>query len=176
MLYENYKELNISKSTVCIFNPFDLDVKSRRVQSALYKEILAALQEDPENLAKINAIIEDCIVPIINLLPYPIHYDDSVDLTGLLKSINVEMLCEGNSFIERIMNYITVLHRLCNFNIFVFHGLKKFLLSDDFKLLYEYMCYEKIYFLLVESDLSHTKIFEEKYWILDGDLCIIKPD
>lgn len=54
----------------------------------------------------------------------------------------------------------------------VFIGLKQYLTTDELKQLYEFVYYEKINLIIIESFHS-PHIHGEKCWLLDKDLCII---
>ena len=57
-------------------------------------------------------------------------------------------------------------------NNYVFVGLKQYLPISELERLYEYVFYEKINLIIIES-IYTPLINGEKGWIIDKDLCII---
>ena len=165
---------SITKELNCVFHPFDFSVNSKRVITKLYQE----LRENAE-----EQYLEDCLEVhrnIIQLLDrlalsvdYPVKYDFELDVSTLLKLYDVQMDCDGLSLLERMIDYVKIMHRLCHVTIFLWIGLKQYLDVEELKQFYEFVFYEKINLIIVEAFHS-PKIESEKCFLLDQDLCIIE--
>lgn len=146
------KEINISKKGVVVFNPYSISPNEKRVINKLYQELEEKardyIQED-------SALLESAIVTYLDKLiaevPYGISYDFVPGISALLKMYDVRIDECADSLLERIIEYIKALHRICGIQVFVFVGLKNYISSDDNKQLYEFVLYEKIDLILVES-------------------------
>ena len=168
------KGINISKKGVVVFNPYSISPNEKRVINKLYQELEEKardyIQED-------SALLESAIVTYLDKLieevPYGISYDFVPGISALLKMYDVRIDECADSLLERIIEYIKALHRICGIQVFVFVGLKNYISSDDNKQLYEFVSYEKIDLILVESK-QRALISSERYLIVDESLCTIE--
>ena len=96
------------------------------------------------------------------------------DVTNLLKIYDVRMNSLAENLLEKIVEYIKAVNRICNIRIFIFVGLKQYLTENELEQLYEFIFYEHVYLIILEP--MFTQILKgEKCCILDSDLCIIEP-
>lgn len=174
ILSEKEKILNISKEVEVIVNPFILDCNEKRVQQKLYQEIyeLAVGNYLPET-TDLNARIVSYLEKITLGVPYDITFDLEENIQGMMKTYGVRIEQQTTSLLEKIIDYLKILVRLCRIKIFVFVNLKLYLESEELKLLYDFVFYEKISLILIENQVLE-KIKCEKICILDQDKCIIK--
>lgn len=173
ILSENENRLKISKVMDCIFNPFSLNCNDRRVLNKLYQEIKE--QADSfyqEESAKLNVTINNYLEHLLMQMPFALKYDVNFDVIGLSKLYHVEIDCGGGSLLERIMDYLRVMAKICSVTSYVFVGLKQYLSEEDLDQLYKFVFYEKIHLLIIETS-QMPLLTVEKGWILDKDLCII---
>lgn len=173
ILSEKEKRLKISKEMDCIFNPFSLNCNDRRVLNQLYQEIKE--QADSfyqEESARLNVTINSFLEHLLVQMPFALKYDINFDIIGLSKLYHVEIDCGGESLLERIMDYLRVMSKICNVTSYVFVGLKQYLLEEELDQLYKFVFYEKIHLLIIETS-QMPLLSVEKGWILDKDLCII---
>ena len=105
-------------------------------------------------------------------MPFALKYDVIFDVIGLSKLYHVEIDCGGGSLLERIMDYLRVMAKICSVTSYVFVGLKQYLSEEDLNQLYKFVFYEKIHLLIIETS-QMPLLTVEKGWILDKDLCII---
>lgn len=167
------KELNISKRVCLIFDPFSLNCNERKIIAALHKQAEEDIIEfKSEEIATLNGKIVELLDDVSGDFPYGISFDLECDIAGLLKLYDLKVDMEGDSVTERIVNYITVTHRVLGIDIFAFVGLKQYLTPNQLREIYTFFQYEKINAIDFESHISQ-KTFFEKYWIIDNDFCII---
>lgn len=174
ILSEGEKIKKISKDMEVIFNPFGLDCNNRKVINKLYQELKEISEETLiQEYAEVNKNIIEYLEKIVQHVPYALEFDLDLDLNTLLKMYNVRISSLSEGLLENIIEYMRTMSRICNVRIFTFVGLKQYLTSDELEQLYEFVFYEKIYLISIES-IFIKRLEGEKCWILDKDLCIIE--
>lgn len=165
--------LNIPKSMKCIINPFSININEKSIITKLYQELKYLSDENfliESN--HLNSQIVQFIDQLTNSTSYPLIFNTDYNVTNLLKLYDVKLDTTGDSFLERIVEYLKVMNQICHINIFVFVGIKQYLSEEELQQLYEFIFYEKIYLILFES--KQYKILDnENIFIIDKDLCII---
>lgn len=174
ILSEGEKIKKISKDMEVIFNPFGLDCNNRKVINKLYQELKEISEETLiQEYTEVNKNIIEYLEKIVQHVPYALEFDLDLDLNTLLKMYNVRISSLSEGLLENIIEYMRTMSRICNVRIFTFVGLKQYLTSDELEQLYEFVFYEKIYLISIES-IFIKRLEGEKCWILDKDLCIIE--
>lgn len=176
-IYENEKEIKISKYCELITNPFSVNINDKKILSGLYNEIITASEEqcvkDIYSLYnQINLLIDN----MTSHVPYLTEYDNEIPLDMLLKTTNVRITSDYEDDISLFADYICLKNKICGTNIFFISNIKQFYSEDQLRLLYEKLLYEKIIIIILEGIASQPIQPFEKQWILDKDLCIIKPN
>lgn len=173
ILSEKDKILNIAKEVEIIINPFVLDCNEKRIQQRLYQEVYEqAVGNYLPETTDLNAKIISYLEKITLSVPYDIIFDLEENIQGMLKIYGVRIEQQTSSLLEKIIEYLKILVRMCRIKIFIFVNLKTFLDPEDLKKLYEFAFYEKMNIILIENQVTE-KINCEKVCILDQDMCII---
>lgn len=174
ILSEKDKIHNISKEVEIIINPFVLDCNEKRIQQKLYQEVYEqAIGKYLPETTELNAEIISYLEKITLSVPYDIIFDLEENIQGMLKIYGVRIEQQTFSLLEKIIDYLKILVRMCRIRIFIFVNLKIYLDPEDLKKLYEFAFYEKMYIILIENQVT-KKINCEKVCILDQDKCIIE--
>ena len=173
---DRVKEQNFVKSCDVIFNPFALELNSKKVLTKLYQE----LQEIADTVCQEKYIqVKSDLIAFMDELAdnssYALEFDLEFEISSLLKIFNMHLLNNAQGLLENIIEYIKAQSRICNIKNFFFINLKDYLNEKDIDMLYEFVRYEKVNLILTESHQSHVNL-QEKCWILDMDRCIIEPD
>src|SRR5699024_12578354 len=94
--------------------------------------------------------------------------------TTLLRSkvFNLEIQL-GDSFLEKILDYITIYRDIFKVNIFIFLNLKTYLTKEEYIEFYNYICQKKIFILNIETKQNKERYKWENTKIIDEDLCEI---
>lgn len=174
ILSDKEKQLKISKEMECIFNPFSLNCNDRKILNKLYQEIKEQLDSfQLEEAMVLNANINKFLDGLLMKIPYALKYNPDFDLAGLLKLYNLEVEGSGETVLERIVEYLRVMSKVCDVHNYFFVGLKQYLSEEELEKLYEFIFYEKINLILAEA-IQPSLLSVEKCWIIDKDLCIIE--
>jgi len=174
ILSDNEKVKSISKEVDCIFNPFSLKCNDKKILTKIYQEISKEAEFClQDKMAEVNSKIVEFVEQLISIVPYDICFEPDMDITGLLKLYNVAFEDSNGSLLEKIVEYIRIMSKLCGIKVFVFINLKQYLDENELMQLYEFCFYEKIYIINLEAYQDKIISSAEKYWIIDKDFCII---
>lgn len=173
VLSEKDKILPLSKTMEIIVNPFCIDPNERRIMQKLYQELCAETQE--AFFIKTGEL-HSCIVSYLEELsvsvPYHVTFDIEENVPNLFKAYNVRLETDGVSLLERLAEYLKLLHQLCKIQVIIFVNLKTYFSQDELEELYKFAFYEKLFLVLIENR-EKPKLKEEKVCIIDADGCII---
>lgn len=170
VLSEADKIYKLSKELEVIFNPFALSCNDKKIISRLYQQLNTFAEIDLyEKTSELNGTVINYMDMLTNIVPYPLQYHLDIDISALLKAYKVEVNVSANSLVEQVIEYIRIAHQICNINIFVFVNLKQYFSEEEILSLYEFLFYEKIYFLVIEG-MFLKKYLYERCLILYRDL------
>ena len=174
VLLDKDKKIKFSNKIEYISNIFDLNINNKKILNKLYSELNSISNEScllEKQLLNIKTI--EFLDKIINQTPYPLIYNADFNALDIFKLYDVKLDTISTSLLESIVEYLSVINRICNVNIFVFVGLKTLLNEQELFELYKFVSYEKIHLILIEA--FQNKLLEnEKYLIIDQDACIIE--
>lgn len=174
ILYDRGREKSISKDTICIINVFSLDYNDKKILNRIFQEIKIQAEETlQEEIAQTNSCMIDFIEKLIALEPYNLDFDYEMDIITLLKAFNVHLDENIDSLLEKVVNYVRLLHQVCHINVFFFVNLRQYFTQEELKQIYEMAFYEKVHIVCIES-VCLDMLNEEKCLIIDKDLCIIE--
>ena len=176
ILSQNNEQLKPEKVSTVIINPFSINYNEKRILTAVYKEFCDIANDIYfEKTAELNSKIISLLDSIEKSVDSPVIYDIELDFKNLLKVYNVRIDDQNDNFLDRIVSYIKLLHRICNIQLFIFLNLKSFFTEDQLIALYKETLYENVILLDIEGYDSNYHLTQENYVIIDKDLCIITP-
>lgn len=174
LLSENGKEVGFGKTVEVVFNPFQLDINNRKMVSALYKDLSEAAKDSMLiETAELNADFLRYFDGLIEIYPYPVTYDDQIEVSELFKAFKVRFDDSSDSLAEFVMNYFRMVSQVLGVRLFVFVGVKQYFSREELSFLYQSLFYEKIFLLDIESEQKDI-LKEEKTVTIDKDQCIIE--
>lgn len=174
ILSEESKELNIVKTIECVYNPFTIDFNNKKVINAIYKKLTSIANDELFiETTKLNSHIMQFLEKLTYYESCELEYNLDLDVSGLMKVFNVKVSEHSGVLVEKVVEYIKLMSRVCDIKVFVFLNFKQFLTSDELLRLYKECVYEKVNLLLIEN--ANTPLLEyEKKIIIDRDLCLIE--
>jgi CRISPR-associated protein Csn2 len=175
VLSKDYTPLTISKEMVLVINPLCLQWNDKRILKKLHNELneIAYGEEYLMDTMDIRMQIGGYISKITRESDYSLSFDMEINILSLFKAVEMRFNEDNTSFIENIIDYLSVYQKLINIKCFVFINLKSFLNEEDFKELYQFIEYEKIWLILMESSTREKFFPQEVIRIIDQDLCEI---
>jgi len=175
VLSEDFIPLDMQKHLEIIIDFFNLDINNKKVLTSIYNKIKKIAYDDENYLKTENFKTEafNYIETLINQTEYPLILDVQFDISGLLKLFDVKIEINSNTFLEKIIDYMSVLYEFLNRKCIVFVNLMSYLDISEIELLYKEIQYKKYNVLFIENSFR-TKIGEyENIYIIDEDMCEI---
>lgn len=163
------------KELELILNPFEVELNKTKNLTLLYQFIKNEYANEL-HYEKTSTLLQ-YVVSYLEMLfeesEYQLEYEQELDLVALLKAMNVRFDYECSSVLNCLIDYVKVMHGFFHKKIFVFVQLKNTLSTEEMEQFYQFLFYEKIEVLLLESSESKERLLCEKYRIIDEDLCVI---
>lgn len=172
-ILEKGKEVKINKSIEVIINPFDINCNNKKILSHIQQEVSDIILEEKQiELNRINSDILTVFDEVINKLPYDLEYNLTISPMDLLKTYNLSVGNNQESYLELLIEYSHLLVRACGVKVLISVGLRDYLSPDEIKAYYKEIGYDKLILVDVERSFD-KKISEENVLIIDKDQCII---
>lgn len=173
ILADKEKVFKFDKIAEVIFNPFYAECNNKKIMNHLYQEISNISKVKLcELVQNVNQTVVNYLDIVSNEVAYPIDYNPSPDIIGLLKAFEVTIQQELDSVPERIIQYVKLMHQICGVEIFIFYHLKDYLDEKEMEMFLQSIEYEKVNLVLLESSEKYLTEFEKRV-IIDKDCCII---
>ncbi len=165
--------VKFSKYAEFVTNPFSLDVNNKKVLSKLYSQFETELIENHfEKVNLLNSEIVRLLYQINEDSAIPLNFDLNLNLQSLFKMYSIQVDMQEICLLEKLENYIQIMHRVCGISIFFFLNLKEYLSLTELLELYRFVAYENLSIFILEG--IHTPCLDgESCSILDQDLCLI---
>lgn len=166
--------LDMSKRCDLLFSMKDLSLQNSRIQKKLITYLAEEIQMSEiydkmvENQAKLLQIAED----IKNLSEYPIYINEDYNMPDILKYLGIKLSETEGNFCEKLIDYMKISYDFLKIDIFFIVGCKGYLNEKDYKYLQEWIRYQQITLVLIESDENRLPSGVNKY-IIDNDKCVI---
>lgn len=171
---ENFEKIDYIKMTDVIFSPVELTYDKRDVQKKLIQNILVEI--DGSDLS--YKFIEICSNFLENLdkirmnSEYEIDFDENFEMRKLLQCFDIHLQEPEGNFVERFVEYISVMSKLVSKQIFILVGCSNYIKEKDYELLEKHVAYESIAVLQIEGKENTLRNAKNQY-IIDEDLCEI---
>ena len=171
---ENFEKIDYIKMTDVIFSPVELTYDKRDVQKKLIQSILVEI--DGSDLS--YKFIEICSNFLENLdkirmnSEYEIDFDENFEMRKLLQCFDIHLQEPEGNFVERFVEYISVMSKLVSKQIFILVGCSNYINEKDYELLEKHVAYESIAVLQIEGKENTLRNAKNQY-IIDEDLCEI---
>lgn len=173
ILSEGEKILSLEKNADIVWNPFAVDLNTKKILGRLYHELQGiSLEEQYEEIGKVNQTIVNYLDRLSMKVPYPISFDTELNVLDLYKMYGVRLETGAESLLEKLTEYLKIVSSLCRTSLVVFVNLKNYLNEIQLKELYQTAFYYKIKILMIEAH-QNPKLEAECCNLIDKDLCFI---
>ena len=167
------KELSLQDNVVCVYNFFDLNLNSKKIESVINNEVLKVIKEKDllrefEDLSKLVLKINDEILSNIDL---PIDSSDDITYENFIKLSNYK-ITEEIDILNKIVTYVDLFVKLKNIKLVILVDCFAVLSEQDMQKLLKQFNYMDCNVLLINSQNKYT-FNDVKKCIIDEDLCII---
>lgn len=168
----NGKELSLSKYAVTLLNYFDVSVNDKKIISKVCEQLRQNAYDENftvkthETLAMVERYLNDLLLSV----DYPVSIGE-VDVSQLLKSVNITLGDESDGLLGALVDYVSVLSKLTAVKLLVCVNLRSYLSDEKFMLFCSHCEQNQIRLLLLENHHKTQAVFSGKTLIVDEDLC-----
>ncbi len=177
VLSQDSEELSFSSNLLLIPSVLSIDMGDKRVQNRLQSLLKAAVISDDlfVRTQEIISLIERYAEEVSEQFPYSIRYNEP-DSSALLKLIGFEAEYEYANELDKILEYMNLMHSFCNIPAFVLVGMSMYFTSAEIQMLVDDCRSLKHSILFLEGILPEGFLGEisvSQKLIIDSDGCEI---
>ena len=168
---ENDSPVDISKYTLLINNPLNLDLNEKKILNLLYKKIISNIvDKDRVKISEIEELSNELFDDLIYKTGLLVEYSPIVDINKLLSAFNLQFKeIEYSNYLDYIMNYISTNLELSKYKLILTFNLLNSVSSEEIASLKKEIEYQDIILL----DISYNNRYKDSTIIIDNDLCMI---
>ena len=173
-ILDNFEKIEFAKLVDLVFSPLELTYEKKDIQKKLLQNILEEITESDISyrFSEICSSFLENIYEVKINSEYEIDFDENLEMQKLIKCFNIHLKEPIGSFVERIVEYISVMSKLMDKQIFILVGCAHYIDNDEYKLLQKHVAHENVAVLTVEGRQNTLKNPGNQY-IMDVDLCEI---
>ncbi len=173
-ILDNFEKIEFTKLTDLVSSPLELTYDKKDVQKKLLQNILEEITESDISyrFSEICTKFLESIYEVKMSSEYEIDFDENLELQKILKCFDIHLREPVGSFVQRFVEYISVMSKLMGKRIFILSGCSDYIDNEEYKLLQKHVAYENVAVLMVEGRQNSLKNLENQY-IMDIDLCEI---
>ena len=168
---ENDSPIDISKYTLLINNPLNLDLNEKKILNLLYKKIIGNIvDKDRVKISEIEELSNELLDDLIYKTGLLVEYSPIIDINKLLSAFNLQFKeIEYSNYLDYIMNYISTNLELSKYKLILTFNLLNSVSSEEIDALKKEIEYQDIMLL----DRSYNNRYKDSTIIIDNDLCVI---
>ena len=157
-----------------IFNPLTVDVNSRKILSKLYLELSNLSNGEQMYIKTVELLrhLQEYMLDLEQCTEYILEFDQEIDISVLLKAVNIRYETKDMDFQERLIQYMKILAAMAGIKVFIFVNLRSYLTDYQMQEVIKEMKYQDIKGLFIESQQKDC-IEGVKQYIIDIDRCEI---
>ena len=173
-ILDNFEKIEFAKLVDLVFSPLELTYEKKDIQKKLLQNILEEITESDISyrFSEICSSFLENIYEVKINSEYEIDFAENLEMQKLIKCFDIHLKEPMGSFVERIVEYISVMSKLMGKQIFILVGCAHYIDNDEYKLLQKHVAHENVAVLTVEGRQNTLKNPGNQY-IMDVDLCEI---
>ena len=174
VLSEEENEINLSKVSEIIMNPLGLELNQKKIINKLYSELVKTSMSEVmyEKTAELTRYIANYIMDLEDNVDYTVQFSDRLDVSILLKDMDVKYEETEESLLEHLIRYIKLVVELLGVKLIIFVNLRSYLSDRQFRELIQEIKYQEIKALFIENQ-EKACIEGGMRYIIDKDGCEI---
>ncbi len=146
---------------------YNFNTNDRKYLNYLNKYITDKINKDEEVMFNLNNLyfkIIDIIFPYFNDIPLYLEYNLEVDIKEIVKLLNLSILDDKESNIDRILLVLDILSTFFNKQIIIFNNFKVYFTENELLKIYEYIHVLDLKVILLENYSS--KLLDKEHKLL----------
>lgn len=174
VLSNENKDINLSKNVEIIFNPLAVDINEKKIISKIYSELQTIANDEIMYLKtrEVIGILQQYFFELEQHHNTPLVIEDDIELLGLFKSLGIKIDETSLDYFERLIQYIKLQAEILNKKLIILINIRSFLSEERLEQLFQYIKYNEIKLLLIESIQRDFTNLTNKF-IIDIDKCEI---
>lgn len=174
VLSEEENEINLSKVSEIIMNPLGLELNQKKIINKLYSELVKTSMSEVmyEKTAELTRYIANYIMDLEDNADYTVQFSDRLDVSILLKAMDVKYEETEESLLEHLIRYIKLVVSLLNVRLIILVNIRSYLNDTQFDELIQEIKYQEIKVLFIENQGRGCAEGGVRY-IIDKDGCEI---
>ena len=174
VLSQDITELDISKYVEIITDPFAVDLNGRKIINKLYTELneLSKTEMMYTKTLQLAQHIQEYLLDLESNTNHILQFNSEMDVTGLLKTMDVKIEDYTEKFFERLVCYIKNVIGVLSVKVFVFINLRSYLTDNQMEELIQEITYQEVHALFIENQ-ERTCLKGGIRYIIDKDGCEI---
>lgn len=175
ILSENDQTLAMERCAELIIDPFSPDYNQKRFLGRLFKELSAyAVSDKYSETAEALDGLKCYLLDLFESSDHPLTFDTGFTVEKLLKAMDVKIEKESDSFLEQLLEYMSVVCDFGSKEIFFMVNLKCFLGEAELDLFAKEVFLRKYRVLLLENTVREKEFLWEDVYLIDKDLCAVR--
>ena len=174
VLSDGDKEVELTKVVEIITDPFAVDLNGRKILNRLYTELVdvSRAAEMYTQTLELTQRIQEYILQLEEKTNHIFQFNDEMDISGLLKMMEVKIEDSDDFFFERLCSYIKNAVNVLGVRLFVFVNLRSYLTDEQMQELIKEVIYQEIQALFIENQ-ERACLEGGMRYIIDKDYCEI---
>lgn len=174
VLSEEENEINLSKVSEIIINPLGLELNQKKIINKLYSELVKTSMSEVmyEKTAELTRYIANYIMDLEDNADYTVQFSDRLDVSILLKAMDVKYEETEESLLEHLIRYIKLVVSLLNVRLIILVNIRSYLNDRQFDELIQEIKYQEIKALFIENQERGCAKGGVRY-LIDKDGCEI---
>lgn len=175
VLSENFEPIALSAYAELIIDPLTVQPNTRPVLTKLYSALANTANDETHfaEFSELQAHIEAFLYSVCEAQETELVFNGGLEAAQLFKAADVRFdFASERPLTERLLDYMRVNSQYLKTKVFLLYNIKDVLEKEELETLCQALFYNKILFLLVQSEAKY-RVANETQWILDNDLCEI---
>jgi len=149
-----------------------LSAIDKKLQNKLLMKLIKDTQETmAEDTFHLIGQLQQYMGKLAAMVDYPVTYEQSENLTALLKAMEFRADLDDLPPHEMLFEYLDLNQQITKDQCFALVHAKAFFSVDELQQLYSMAHYKKWNLLLIESHIAGVRLESEQYRLYDMDLC-----
>lgn len=164
--------LDFSKSLLRIYNPFDLEINSRKTILQVYKNIQKSLNDElKKDISSMEMEIFELLDKLLEDEELALSYTAEINFIDLLSICKVEFKnIEHNNYLEKLVYYLKINNKYNNSTIVISSGLLNILTDEEIELLKKEL--QLLQMNMIDISIN-TKAKKVQKLFIDNEWCVI---
>lgn len=164
--------LDFSKNLLRIYNPFDLEINSRKTILQVYKNIQKSLNDElKKDISSMEMEIFKLLDKLLEDEELALSYTAEINFIDLLSICKVEFKnIEHNNYLEKLVYYLKINNKYNNSTIVISSGLLNILTDEEIELLKKEL--QLLQMNMIDISIN-TKAKKVQKLFIDNEWCVI---